>query len=203
MSEPLDANGQALPTMATGPGEDDVALDAAARIAAAQAAVGQGGDSGQPLAGTTETDAVALLQQALAQLAIQQQQINQLLAQAGPKGPHPLLAVAKMLRHHLGDGEHRDAHAPAVALADDLIDAAGNAVSSGDLTAVRKIHAGLLKWLDRNPVPPGDSYHHRQAADIIRWHLGDQADSFVPAPKQQGLTSSQAPVRVVTGSVTG
>lgn len=203
--QPTDANGQSLPAGPQGPDEGQIAADAAAKIAdaAARPAQTSDGPADIPLAGTTDIDVEGLLRAALQQLNAQQQQINSLLASQGPRGPHPLASVARMLRHHLADGEHRDAHQPAVQLADDLVDASANAVQSGDLTSVRKISAGLLRWLDRNPVPPGDSYHHRQAADIIRWHLPDQVDAFVPAPSQPGIGSSQAPARVVPGSVTG
>ena len=152
--------------------------------------------------GITEADVTQLILAMQQQMAGMQAQILRLQAEAGPAGPHPLLATARMLRHHLADAEHRDSHAPAVQLADDLVDAAGHAATSGDLTHVKGILARLERWARRHPVPPGEAYHARQVADIIGYHLPDQLDSFVPAPKAPAVAGG-APVKVVAGSVTG
>lgn len=169
-----------------------------AAIAAQLQAEAAAGNTGQ-----TETDVNLVIAQLQATVAGLTQQMASLQADAVKGGVHPLLATAKMLRHHLADAEHRDSHAPAIQLADDLVDAAGNAVQSGNLEHVTGILKRLDRWSQRNPVPPGESYHARQAHQIIGWHLPDQVDAFVPAPRAAGIASSQPPARVVAGSVTG
>lgn len=169
-----------------------------AAIAAQLQAEAAAGNTGQ-----TESDRDLIIAQLQSAVANMQAQMDSLRADAVKGGVHPLLATAKMLRHHLADAEHRDSHAPAVQLADDLIDAAGNAIASGNLEHVSSIIKRLDRWSQRNPVPPGESYHARQAHQIIGWHLPDQLDAFVPAPRAPGLPSSQPPARVVAGSVTG
>lgn len=166
--------------------------DAAAALAAQQTAAG--------VTGVTDVDVAALIHGMQQQMAAMAAQISQLQAEATPSGPHPLQATARMLRHHLADAEHRESHAPAVALAEDLVEASGHAVTSGDLTHVKSILARLDKWRRRNPVPPGDAYHARQADEIIGYHLPDQVETFVPRPKAPAVAGA-APVPVITGSV--
>lgn len=193
---------QQLPQMAAAPPERDIAAELAAKQAAAQQQINQDSqDSGRQM--FTGADVAALIEGIQREMAAMKAQMTTLQASQGPQGVHPLLSVARQLRYHLGDMQHADSHASALQLADDLVDAAGNAIDSGNLDPVHGIAARLGRWLDRNPVPPGESYHARQAADIIRYHLGDQTDNFVPRPKAPAIESDRAPARVIPGSVTG
>jgi hypothetical protein len=178
------------------PGRAPSAAEMAAGLKAKQAAAAADGGLGP-----TETDIEALVAQMQQQMAAMAAQIQQMQAAAGPRGQHPLIATAANLRYHLRDAEGSDAHAPGIALADDLIEAAGNAVESGDLTHVRSILDRLTRFFRRLPARPGDDHHGRQAREIIADHLPDQLDAFIPSPKHPGLGSSRAPVPVVAGSV--
>lgn len=180
--------------MPPGPGQMPPPEDIAAGLAAKQAAAGDA-------LGPTETNVEALVAQMQAQMSAMAAQIQQLRTQAGPSGPHPLLATARNLRYHLADVEGSDAHAPGVQLADDLVEAAGHAVESGDLAHVRNIIGRLERFMRRVAVRPGDDHHGRAAREIISDHLPDQLDAFVPAPRQPGVASSQPPVRVTAGTV--
>lgn len=205
MTTPQDT--QPPPAPGQLPDEAVMAADLAAKQAAAQQTQAQTVGGLTDSAPMTGADVDALIRQFQQQMAQQQayfdQRMTALIAQSGPAGPHPLVATADQLIYHLTDGAHRDSHAPAVQLADDLKDAALNAAESGDTSHVAAIIQRLERWLRRNPVPPGDAHHHRQAADIISFHLPDQLDVFVARPKSPGIESSQPPAKVISGSVTG
>jgi len=191
---------QTLPSGPAGPGssEADVAAELAAKQAAAQAAAEhQAAVTGQPVSNPlTGADAMAIL-------AALQQQVAQLQAQvaaAQPPGEHGLLATARLLRHHLADMEGSDAHAPGIGLADDLIEAAGHAIDSGDLTHVRSIAGRLDRFFRRAPQRAGDDHHGYHARQVLAFHLPDQLDSFTPRPRQPQVAGS-APVPVTAGTV--
>src|SRR5262252_6968786 len=128
----------------------------------------------------TEVDVAALIAQLQAQVTSQQAAISALQAKAGPQGENPLLATARMLRAHLADVEGEAPSAPGISLADDLVEAAGEALKSGDLYHVNKILGQLQRWAARTSVRPGEDYHGRYVREIIAYHLPDQVDAFTP-----------------------
>jgi hypothetical protein len=140
------------------------------------------------------------------------QAMEKKLAEAGYSGgQHPLTGTAvsarDQLRVHLEHGNltGSDEHAAVLRLADDLVDAAGNAVESGDVSAVRDIGARLERALGRIHPGNGDHHYFRQALEFVRHHLPEAADLVTaPAPSDRPqVASGRPPARVVTGSVTG
>jgi hypothetical protein len=184
-----------IPGPQAAPGEADMAAELAAKQAAAAAASEPGA---APMA--TETDVQALIEQMARQMALMQQQISQLQQDAGDSGEHPLLATARKLRYHLADVEGSDAHAPGVGLADDLVEAAGHAVESGDLQHVKGILGRLERWARRTGTRTGDDHHGLAARALIADHLPDQLDAFVPRPKAPQVGGG-LPVKVAAGTV--
>lgn len=128
----------------------------------------------------------------------------------GPAGLHPLEGTAKAIRDMLAthfDGTQAAAGPDVLRLADDVTDAARNAVSSGDTGTVRQLGQRLERALHRAHPGPGDHHWFRQALDFTRNHLQEAADTVdenPPAPSgAPAIGSSGAPARVIAGSVTG
>lgn len=173
--------------------------DVAAQLAAGQAAAGVS-------MGGTYVDEDAL------RAVIEQQvraAVTAALRAAGAEPPgEPLVNTATALRNllktHASMAPGTD-HTTALGLADDLVDAAGNAVESGDVSHVEKIAARLVTWLERLGHPgPGDFHYHRQALDFAKYHVPDAAGKVQPpAPPMAPLTSTRPPAKVLEGSVTG
>jgi hypothetical protein len=157
-----------------------------------------------------ETDVRELL------LRMQQQQdamaaeITRLKAGGAAAGEHPLIGSAVSARDliatHLDHGNLRGPdHGAALRLADDTVDAARNAVDSGDTSRVRDLAGRAARALRRIAPVPGENHYYRHALDFLESHIPDAADT-VGAPVASGapaVTSSQPPARVVAGSVTG
>lgn len=175
------------------PGQPAPEGDVAAELKAKQDAAEQ--------AGVTEVDVQALIKAMQEQLEAQAAAIAELKAKAGPQGEHPLVSTAVNLRYHLGDMAHSDAHQPAIALADDLVEASKAAAESGDLSNVTSIMGRLERWARRVKPRPGDDHHGYQAAEIIAAHLPDQVDAFAPLPRRPGIATTQPPAKVLAGSV--
>ena len=196
MTEPwtpdqLAAAGQQVqaPPIPPGPDPDEVAAKAAA-------------------ASPTETDVHALLTQMQAQQAAMAEEIRRLKAGQAPDGVHPLIGAATSARDllavhfdHGGKGNGPEV----MRLADDLVDAAGNAVDSGDPAAARQVGQKLDRALMRAHPGGGDHHYFTHALDFIRHAVPDAADT-ITAPKQTNapaLSSSSGSVPVIQGSVTG
>ncbi len=128
-----------------------------------------------------------------------------------PAGAHPLEATAKAIRDMLAthfDGTGAAAGPDVLRLADDVTDAARNAVESGDTGTVRQLGQRLERALNRAHPGPGDHHWFRQALDFTRNHLQEAADTVdenPPAPSGAPAIGSggRPPAKVIEGSVTG
>jgi hypothetical protein len=181
---------QGAPTV-TPPPEDDMARDLAARQAAGPA-------------GITDVDVAALI----AGIQALQSRVDALEAEKAAGAALPVAETAKALRDliatHAAHTRGTD-HAGLLRLADDAVDAAGNAADSGDGTLVRQIAGKIARALAKVNPGPGDHHYYRQAVDFAAVHLPDAADELVPQPKKAPVqvTSPRGSVPVVQGSVTG
>ena len=172
--------------------------DVAAQLAAGQAA------AGVDMGGTViDEDAIRAYIEAQVRA-----QVAAALRAAGAEPPgEPLVNTAVSLRNllkiHASMAPGTD-HTAALGLADDLVEAAENAVKSGDVSYVEKIAARLTGWLERLGHPgPGDFNYHRQALDFAKYHVPDAAANVHPPVQAVALTSTRKPAQVVAGSVTG
>lgn len=166
-----------------------------AKIAAEQAQAG---------IGTTQVDANALL----AEIKAMQARLAQLEAEKATTTAPALVNTAESLRNLLGEHALRTLagdYAPVLALADDAVDAARNAVTSGDVTYVRQIGDRIARWMRSHAPHPGENHYWRQALDFAEHHLPDAADNHKPspAPAAGAITTDKAPAAVIPGSVTG
>jgi hypothetical protein len=156
----------------------------------------------------TEVDVPALLARLQAQQDAMAAEIARLKSGQPAGGVHPLIGTATAARdliaQHFDRGGLGD-RAGVLALADDLVDAAGNAVQSGDTAATRQIGQRLERALAKVNPGPGDHHYFTNAWQMVTSHLLDAADTVTgPAPSSAGAVgSSQAPARVISGSVTG
>lgn len=160
-------------------------------------------------AGPDQVDVSALEDRLNAQIAALAAEVSRLKQGQAARGTHPLAGTAKAIRdmlathfdHNLGaDG------GPVMRLADDVVDAAGNAVTSGDTSTVRELAGRLERAMNRVHPGPGDHHWFRQALDFTRNHLLEAADTITePAdgPAGPAIGTSAAPARVIPGSVTG
>jgi hypothetical protein len=174
------------------PDEGSVAAGLAARQAAAPAGVT-----------TVDVDALFAGMQAM------QQQIDALLAEKASGAGIPVQATAESLREliktHASQSPGTD-HTDLLRLADDAVDAAVNAASSGIGGPVVAIAGKVVKALQKVNPGPGDFHYFRQALGFAEVHLVDAAEALVPRPARQPagqVTSSQPPATVIQGSVTG
>lgn len=178
------------PPVGTSPGADDLAAKVSGAL-------------------PTEVDVVALLAQLLAQQEAMGAEITRLRAGQAPQGVHPLILAAQSARdliaQHVDMGGGRNQGPDLLRLADDTVDAAGNAVASGDTGPVRSIGRRLERALIRVHPGPGDHHYFTQALAMVGTNLPAFADEITgPAvPAAAALGSSRLPVTVVAGSVTG
>ena len=186
----LAAAGQQVqpPPLGTGPGEDQMAEKASA-------------------ASATEVDVAALLAQLQAQQAAMAEEIARLRGAQAPEGEHPLVSTAAAAREliatHFDRGYKGDAAAIG-RLADDLVDASGNAISSGDTAAARKIARQLEVELSRVHPGPGDHHYFKNALALVGYHYPIAADTVTEAQPSNAPAVSGAPApKIVAGSVTG
>lgn len=150
----------------------------------------------------TEVDAAALL----ARINAMERQLAELQSQSGVSGEHNLIGAARAAKDLIT--QHFEFHpkrAELERLADDLIDAAGNAVSSGDTAAARTVADKLRRRLEFFAPGPGDNHYFRQALGMVTVHIPDAADTVTKAAPSNApaLGSDRAPAKVVSGSVTG
>jgi hypothetical protein len=156
----------------------------------------------------TEVDVPALLARLQAQQDAMAAEIARLKSGQPAGGVHPLIGTATAARdliaQHFDRGGVGD-RAGVLALADDLVDAAGNGVQSGDTAATRQIGQRLERALAKVNPGPGDHHYFTNAWQMVTSHLLDAADTVTgPAqPSAGAVGSSQPPARVISGSVTG
>ena len=181
----------AAPAVAPPP-EDEVALGLAARQAAAPA-------------GVTSVDVEALA----ATILHLQERLSALEEERQAGAAVPVQATAETLRDLIKvNAAHHPAadHADLVRLADDAVEAAKDAVQSGDGSLLAQIAGKIERALDRVHPGPGDHHYHAQATAFARVHLPDAAAQLVPRPQQPAagvLGSSGAARPAIQGSVIG
>lgn len=156
----------------------------------------------------TEVDVNALLAQLQAQQAAMAAEIAKLRAGRAATGEHRLIADARVARDLIAqhfDNGYRGNRADVLRLADDTVDAAVNAVQSGDTTAVRQVTGRLARALRAIHPGPGDHHYFRNALDFAEYHLPSAADEVTePAPSSAAAVGSgKPPATVIAGSVTG
>jgi hypothetical protein len=184
---------------------------AAAKAEVQPPPVGTGPDAGMvadrmPAATPTSVDADAMLamQRQIAQL--QEQMAAMQGASATGAGEHAAVSNAKTLRGLIS--QHFEFHhkrAELEGLADDVVDAAGNAVESGDAGALRNVTEKLARRLRFFNPGPGDHHYYRQALGFVTDHIPDAADTITDQRPSSApeIGSDRAPAKVVAGSVTG
>jgi hypothetical protein len=170
--------------------------DLGAKLAAGQLAAGQD-------VGGTDVDVTQLL----AGIRALQDRVEALedekRAGAGDPLGNSVASLKALLGLHAAHAPGID-HSAAASMADDLTDAAGNAVKSGDTGAVEKITGKLLAWLKRGGNPgPGDHPYYRQAVDFAEYHIPDAAELVEKPSTSAAIGTDRAPARVIAGNVTG
>jgi hypothetical protein len=172
-----------------------------AQLAAGQAA------ADQPIGAAPDAPDPAQL---LAMIQDLQTRYSQLEQEKRTTGAAPLISTAESFRNAVADhvsGKttgHQDAdkHAEIQGLADDLLDAAHNAVGSGNGDPVLQLARRVEAALRRIHPGPGDHHYFRQAESFIG-DVPELADQLAPPTKFAAVGSSRAPAKVVQGSVTG
>jgi len=191
---------------------DKVDPDLAEQATAAQRAAGSTVGPDDAALAAAAVSGAAPAQVDVKALVARIQALEAAVAAAGvPAGEHPLIATALAGKQQLAI--HVDhyglasspAGGAALRLADDVTDAARNAVASGDTSVVRELGARMTRALGRIHPGGGDHHYFKQAADFYGDHLQDAADLVTaPAPSAAGaIGSASGPAVVVAGSVTG
>lgn len=198
--EQLQAARDMIAAQQTGLGPPEGGTDPAdlgAQLAAGQVAAGVdvGGtdvDTAQLLAG------IQALQDRVAALEEEKR------AGAGDPLANSVASLKALLGLHAAHSPAID-HAATGGLADDLADAASNAVKSGDTAQVEKITGKIAAWLGREGNPgPGDFPYYRQAVDFATYHVPDAAAGVeAPASAAPAIGTDRAPAKVIAGNVTG
>lgn len=158
-------------------------------------------------ASATEVDTSQLL----AAMKAMQERLDALEAEKRSRNAPALVSTAESLRdliikHASGMTVHGQVPdmSQGTRLADDVVDAAGNAVTSGDVSHVRAIGQRIETWLRRIHPGPQDHPYYSQAVDFASHHLPLAADQVTgPQPSGALPVSGAAPVSVIPGSVTG
>lgn len=143
----------------------------------------------------------------MATITQMQQQIAALQAEKASQNAPAVLTTAEQLREAVGlhAAGPENAHVELRRLADDAVDAAKNAASSGNGEIVTQIAGKIAERLEASHPGPGDHHWFHQALGFAKVHLPVVARNLNtprPAPAQ-ALTSTQGSVQVVPGSVTG
>lgn len=130
-------------------------------------------------ASATEIDPAALLKQ----IQAMQARLDTLAAERVPAGGPPVVSNANALRdligvHAVGITGPVPDHAPVLAMADDLVDAATAAADNGDGSKVREIAGRIEKWLNAHHPGAGDHTYHAQAVGFASVHVPDSADAL-------------------------
>ena len=172
------------------PPEQDIASELAARQAAHPA-------------GITDVDIPAML----AMIQGLQARVDSMEADRAAGNAPPVKATAETIRDLLTAHANHNPGADFTAvkgLADDLVDAAGNAADSGDGAALTAVAGKLERAVAKVHPGPGDHHYLTQALGFIRDHLPDVVDRLVPPVRPAAAVGSgRAPAKVIAGSVTG
>lgn len=159
-------------------------------------------------AAPTEVDIAALLRRMQAQQDALSAEVARMRAAQGATSGEPRLiadsrAARGLIAEHFDRGYRGDG--PAVLrLADDMVDAAGNAVQSGDTGPARDVMGKLARALHGVHPGAGDHHYFTQALSIVEHSLPAAADEITgPQPGSAKAVSGGAPVKVLAGSVTG
>jgi hypothetical protein len=157
-------------------------------------------------ASPTEVDVTALLATMQAQMAAMAAQIASLKSTQVGGGAHELVVNAAQARDLIA--KHFEFHpkgAELTRLADDVVDAAGNAVESGDTAAVRQVAGKLERKLNSYHPGPGDHHYFTQALAMVGVHIPGSADLITDAQPSAApaIGSDKPPAKVLAGSVTG
>lgn len=179
-----------------GQGDTDPA-DLGAKLAAGQVAAGV--DVGGTDVNVTELLAgIQALQDRVAALETEKR------AGAGDPLGNAVQSLKALLGLHAAHTPGVD-HSGAASMADDLVDAAGNAVQSGDVGNVEKIAGKIAKWLRRDGNPgPGDHPFYAQAVDFAEHHVPDAAELVEPPAAPAAAIGTDRPAaKVIAGNVTG
>ena len=198
--EQAAARDQIAAQQAGQPLSDDPA-SLAARLAAGQQA------AGEPVGAAPDGPDPAAL---LAMIQELQGKYQQLEAEKRTAGAEPLVSTAESFRAAVQDhvsgkttgGQDPDKHAEILGLAEDLVAAAANAVTSGEAGAVIRIAQRIGQALRRIHPGPGDHHYFRQAESFIT-DVPELADRLAPPTTFAAVGTDRAPARVVQGSVTG
>lgn len=153
--------------------------------------------------GGTEVDAEELL----AAIQALQERVASLESEKRAQTADPLVNSVESLRAllslHAAMSPGID-HSAVGGLAEDLADAAGNAVKSGDVGHVEKIVGKIEAWLHRGGNPgPGDYPYFRQALDFAQYHVPEAAANVTPPTEAVAIGTSRPPAKVLQGNVTG
>jgi len=156
-----------------------------------------------------DVDVNALLAELLSAQQALQAQVNALQAEKAQAKAEPVKTTAAALKaaileHASGKTTGNGAidHSALISLADDAVEAAGNAVESGDAGPLAAITARIVRALAKHHPGPGDHHWFRQAQSQAA-DLQDQAEAIVPQRAAAAVTSDRAPAKVVEGSVVG
>ena len=205
MSEPLTPEQQAArDQIAAQQAGQPLAADPAelaAQLAAGQAA------ADQPVGAAPDGPDPAQL---LAMIQELQSKYTKLEAERRTAGTAPLIATAESFRNAVADhvsgkttgAQDADKHAEIQGLADDLLDAAHNAVTSGDGGPVLRLAQRIERALARIHPGPGDHHYFRQAESFAA-DIPEAAEDLAPPTSFAAVGSDRAPAKVVQGSVTG
>ena len=154
--------------------------------------------------GATEVDVDKLL----AGINSLQARVAALEAEKAAGRGMPLVGAAESLRDlfttHAKHNPQTDL-STGTRLADDVVDAAGNAVKAGDVSVLRSVTEKMARYLKRVDPGPGDHHYFRQAVHFAEAHLPDAMDRYTPsAPSAAAAVGSpRGSVPVISGSVTG
>jgi hypothetical protein len=158
-------------------------------------------------AAATEVDVPALLAKMQAQQDALAAEVARLRGSQAPAGEHPLVSTATAARELIAthfDRGYKGDGAAIGRLADDLVDASQNAVSSGDPGPARQVAKKLETELNRVHPGPGDHHYFRNALALVGYHYPIAADTVTEAqPSNAPAVGGGAPAKVVAGSVTG
>ena len=148
-----------------------------------------------------EVDVEAMIKAAVAA------EVKRIMAQQQPaEGQHNLIGASAAARELIGiHYEFSPRKDELTRLADDLVAAAKESVSSGDAAPARAVAAKLERRLNAFNPGPGDHHYFRQALGLVSVHIPDAADTITqPQPTDSpAVGSSQPPARVLEGSVVG
>jgi hypothetical protein len=154
-------------------------------------------------AGVTEVD----IEQLMAAMKAMQARVDALEAEKAAGNAAPVKGNAEVMREllrvHAAHNPGTD-HGDVLRLADDMVDAAGNAAETGDAGIIHELAGKMERALTRVHPGPGDHSYFAQALDFAKYHMHDSADQLTrKPPPAPAIGSDRPPAQVVQGNVTG